>query len=97
MTHEQEAVLGARAREILDNEAFQDAIHKIEQELIQEWKTSPARDHVGREELWRFLVILHKLKNTLLQTVDSGKLANIEIEHAKKKLTERLGIGSWFG
>jgi uncharacterized membrane protein YccC len=97
MTHEQEAVLGARAREVLENEAFTSAFEQIEKELIEQWKNSPARDQEGREKLWVYLSMLRKVKSTLEQTMQSGKLANLEIEHAKKKLTERLGIGSWFG
>ncbi|MDE2100274.1 MAG: hypothetical protein KGL39_23690 [Patescibacteria group bacterium] len=96
MSLEQRHIAGARAREVLENEAFQDAFSAIESELIEQWKTSPARDQEGREKIWTYLSMLRKVKATLEATMDSGKLAALEIEH-KKTMRERLGLTSWLG
>lgn len=72
-----------RAKEVLENEAFIQAFTDMEQELIEQWKTSPARDEEGRQKLWLMLKLLEKLKLTLQSSLDSGKLARIELEHQK--------------
>lgn len=83
-----------RAKECLENEAFQQAFADIEQELIEQWKTSPARDEDARQKLWLMLKMLEKLKLTLQASLDSGKLAVIEMEH-RKSMAQRAK--EWIG
>lgn len=78
-----------RAKEVLENEAYIKAFADIEQEFIEAWKTSPARDEAGREKLWQLLSLLHKLKSHIKTTMETGKLAALELEH-KRNLSERL-------
>ena len=80
---------GDRAREVLENEAFTDSFSAIETEILSQWKSSPARDLEGREKLWQLLSLLGKLKSTLQTTLDTGKLAKLELEH-KRSLAQRL-------
>lgn len=82
-----------RAREVLDNEAFQAAFSGIEQQVIEQWTNSPARDKEGREQLWVYLSLLRKVKAQLTYSMETGKLAQLEIEHQEKKksLLERIG------
>lgn len=72
---------GARAREVLENEVFLDAFSAIENEVIEKWKTSPARDAEGREKLWAYLQLLQKVKAHLTSTMETGRLAQLEIAH----------------
>lgn len=89
MTLEQRIYNGDRAREVLENEAFLQAFTDIEQEVITQWTESPARDQEGREKLWTYLMLLKKLKAQITTTLETGKLAKLDLEH-KKSLKERL-------
>jgi hypothetical protein len=77
-----------RARDVLENEVFQQVFADIEKEVIEQWKTSPARDEAGREKLWIYLSMLNKVKKHLESSLESGKLANLELDH-KRTLAER--------
>ena len=89
MNLEQRLYNGDRAREILENEVFTQVFDDIETEILTQWKSSPARDLEGREKLWQLLSLLNKLKSTLTTTLDTGKLAKLELEH-KRSLAQRL-------
>ena len=80
---------GDRALEILDNEAFIAAFVDIEQEILKQWKDSPARDLEGREKLWLMLSLLSKVKTTLETSITTGKLAKLELKH-QRNLAERV-------
>jgi hypothetical protein len=79
---------GNRARECLENEEFTRAFDAIEEELTTAWKTSPQRDSTGREHLFLALTMLSKVKASLTQTMETGKLALIELQH-QKSMTEK--------
>lgn len=74
---------GDRAKEILENEVFIAAFDDIEAEILSQWKTSPARDEAGREKLWMLLSLMQKLKATITQSLETGKLARLELEHQR--------------
>jgi hypothetical protein len=93
MTIEQRIYQGDRAREVLENEAFQGAFADIESEILEQWKNSPARDAEGRERLWTFLMLLRKVKATLHTTLDSGKLAMVQLQHDQK--IAELRVPEW--
>lgn len=97
-TIEQRIADGARAQDVLDNEAFSGAFDAIEQELVSAWKSSPARDAAGRESIWTYLHLLHKLRAQLTTTMETGRLAQLDLEH-KRNLRERArdGLSSLFG
>lgn len=88
MTDEERLHRGTRAREVLENEEFQAAFSAIEEELTQAWKTSPQRDSTGREHLFLALTMLSKVQASLMQTMESGRLAAEELKY-KKSLAER--------
>lgn len=80
-TPEQRIYEASRAREVLDNEAFQQAFADIEKELTETWKSSPQRDVEGRERLFVALTMLGKVKQTLQASLDAGKLALLTLQH----------------
>ena len=88
MTLEQRIHDGSRAREILDNEQFSAAFDAIENELVETWKQSPQRDAEGREKLFLYISLLGKVKSQLVSTIETGKLAQLELEH-KRTLLDR--------
>lgn len=88
MTLEQRIYHADRAREVLENEAYQQVFADAKQEITDQWTKSPARDQDGREKLWLMLSLLNKLETMLQASLDSGKLAKAELQH-QKTLAER--------
>lgn len=88
MSLEENLHRGDRAKEILENEEFTAALQAIEDEVITQWKNSPARDAEGRERLWTYLMMVQKFKAQLTQTLETGKLAKLELQH-KQTMAER--------
>jgi hypothetical protein len=88
-TIEQRIYDGNRAAEVLNNEAFQKAFADIEEQFVQAWKDSPARDVEGREKIWTCLGLLKKLKGSLEGSLETGKLAELDMLH-KRNALERM-------
>lgn len=88
MELEQRIYNGDRAREVLENEAFTAALADIKQEITEQWKQSPARDTEGREKLWQLLKLADKLEATLRTSLETGKLAVLDLQH-KQSLLDR--------
>jgi hypothetical protein len=83
---------GNRARECLENEQFNWAFESIEQELTNAWRTSPARDEEGREKIYLSLQMLTKLKAALQSSLETGKLADLDLQHKKTLMDRAKGI-----
>ena len=96
-TLEQRLFSGDRAKEVLENEAFTTAFEAIEKEVIEQWTNSPARDAAGREKLWTYLMLLRKVRTQLVTTLETGKLASLELDHRqslKDRARQFLGMNS---
>jgi hypothetical protein len=94
MTPEQRVYDGDRAREVLENEVFQQVFADLATEITEQWKKSPARDEAGRHELWLMQSLLSKLQTMLQTTLDTGKLARLDLEH-KRTLAQKAR--NWVG
>lgn len=97
MTLDERLYLGDRARELIENEAFIAAFEATEKEVIEQWKNSPARDEAGREKLWQYLSMLRKVKANLQTTLETGKLAKLELQHHRTMAERARGMFSWSG
>lgn len=77
---------GDRAREVLENEAYIAAFADIEKDLIESWKNTPATNanRDARERIHMALTLMGKVQACLHQTLDTGKLAKMELEHQNK-------------
>lgn len=91
-TLEQRLYDGNRAREVLENEVFQQVFDDIELEVIESWKNSPVRDQEGREKIWQYLTLLKKVKSHLTTTLETGKLAQLDLQH-KQSLYDKAKAG----
>jgi len=87
-TLEERIYEGNRAKECLENEAFNWAFEGIEQELTEAWRKSPARDAEAREKIYLTLQLLTKLKATITHSLETGKLAELDLKH-KQSLMDR--------
>lgn len=85
-TVEQRIYDGARAKDILDNEVFQQVFADIEQELFKAWAESPARDAEGRERIHQYQQMLRKVQANLQATFETGRLAQLEVQHQQSML-----------
>ena len=81
-----------RAKEVLENEAFQQVFADAKQEITEQWTKSPARDQDGREKLWLMLSLLNKLEAMLQSSLDSGKLAKAELQHQQTMLARAKSL-----
>jgi|TARA_R110000751_G_scaffold63438_1_gene130881 hypothetical protein len=79
MELEKEQQRGHRAKAILEDEIFVEAIQKVSGELDAEWMNSPVRDTEGREKIYMMKKMLNVLLVQLRSVMDTGKLATKQI------------------
>ena len=79
MELEKEQQRGHRAKQILEDEIFVEAIQKVSAELKQEWINSPIRDTEGREKIYMMEKMLNVLLVQLRSVLETGKLASKQI------------------
>jgi hypothetical protein len=79
MELEKEQQRGHRAKQILEDEIFVEAIQKVSAELDQEWINSPVRDTEGRERIYMMKKMLNVLLVQLQSVMETGKLASKQI------------------
>lgn len=84
MTPHEEMARGARAKALLEDEMFREAIDKVQAGIIASWKSSPVRDIDGQHELKLMLKLLSDLEGNIRQVMETGKLASIQIERESK-------------
>lgn len=88
MTLEKQIYDGDRAREVLENEVFQQVFADYRTEITKLWMESPARDRDGRESLWTYLAHLNKIEMMLKTTLETGLLRRKDLEH-KRTMAKR--------
>tara|TARA_R110002167_G_scaffold157603_1_gene352584 strand:+ start:121 stop:366 length:246 start_codon:yes stop_codon:yes gene_type:complete len=79
MDKEKEIQRGHRAKAILEDEIFAEAIQKVSVELDQEWLNSPIRDTEGREKIYMMKKMLNVLLVQIQSVMETGKLASKQI------------------
>ena len=75
---------GARAEALLQNELLQEAFARLEQDYIEAWRISPARDTDGRERLWQAVNIVGKVRDHIVKVVNDGKLSQRHLAELAK-------------
>ena len=95
-TIEQRIYDGSRAREVLDNEVFQAVFADIRKDLIESWENIPSTSEntPARDRIHLSLTLLGKVKACIQQSLETGKLAQMDLEH-KRTLAERLNPSNW--
>lgn len=79
MSLEKEQQRGQRAKAIIEDEIFAEAIQKVSAELDLEWINSPVRDTEGREKIYMMKKMLNVLLVQLQSVMETGKLATKQI------------------
>lgn len=80
-----------RAKDILENELFNEAIEQIEADLIKAWKATPARDTEGRERCWTAVQQVGNLKGYFEAVLRDGQLASKQLKELAER-PKRFGI-----
>ena len=78
MTLETDRRKGDLARQILENEIFQNAFEDLEQAIFDEWKISDDVD--VRESLWLMLQIVPRFQSVFISAVSNGAVASKELQ-----------------
>lgn len=80
---------GNKAKEILENELFQEAWLTVETALIQKWRECPIRDKEGQHELKLMLKLLDDVKANVVRVMESGRLAESRLQELKRRVFKR--------
>lgn len=72
---ELEILRGKDAEQLLAHPLLREAITLIEQDIVDKWQNSPARDAEGREKLYQNQVLLARLVAQIEQVVKTGQFA----------------------
>lgn len=80
-----------QARQILETEVFKSAVQEIETALLFGMRKSAFSDEKLREKTCQRYALLHDLLDCLKSTMETGKLARIELER-KNNFFNKIGI-----
>ncbi len=80
--YQDEIERGHRAKRILEDEIFVEAIANIEKECFDAWKLSSWKDADKRESIYRQMKALGEIQTRLRAVMEGGKVA--------KSLSEKL-------
>ena len=75
---------GRKAQELLEDETFNIAINKIENEQLWIFRSSKPEETAKREMAWSMLRAIENLKNELIKTIDNAKVAQRALERVSK-------------
>jgi hypothetical protein len=94
MNLERDIERARRAKEILEDPLFVEAMQAIREECQSKWEASRSEDTERRERIWLMLKIASKFQDNLSSHLGGGVLAQAEIaelDEAEKR-KKRLGI-----
>lgn len=92
MSASEELRRGEQARQLLQNELYQDAVTQVRQAIIDKWMQAPLRDREGHHELKIMLKLLGDLTGYIQTTLETGKLAQIQVE-SERRMTKLKAVG----
>ena len=80
MTDQQIAQRGLEASQVLENEAYKDAMASLRAQVVEQWKSCPIRDNEGQILLLQLAKLTDKFDGILRGMVEGGKYAQRKIE-----------------
>jgi adenylosuccinate synthase len=75
---------GRKAQELLEDETFNTALSKIENEQLWIFKSSKPEESAKREMAWSMLRAIDNLKGELTKIIDNAKVAQRALERVNK-------------
>lgn len=76
----EEVQRGDMATAVLENPIYAESWESVRNGIIAAWENAPIRDKEGQNELKLMLKVLTDVRKTVEQTMQTGKLARIQIE-----------------
>ena len=92
MGRDKEITKGKNAERILNDELFKKSFTYLRELYLNEWENSPARDKEARESLWVAIKMLGTVEGHLQTVMQTGKLANRQIEELAKASSVNRGV-----
>jgi len=88
---EAEIQRGEKAAQLLAEPLLRDAFSALQQECMDKWQNSPARDAEGREKLFLMLQASLRVEKHLKSLMESGKMASATLA---QRVGHRIGTAS---
>jgi hypothetical protein len=93
MNQHEEEQRGRSAREVIESPLFREAFDKLRAGIVDKWRACPVRDLEGQHELKLMDKLLADVEKYLKDIIDTGKMAEIQIERdAKIAQLRKAGI-----
>ena len=67
----------ARAKNLLQNELFNEAFEVLRNELLGQWEQSGSQHTDQRESIWLAIRLLEKIKGHITSIVETGHMAKV--------------------
>ena len=67
-----------KARQVLDNEIYQESIHAIQNQLIEAWKHTAVSQQEEREKIYQMLLATRQIVSHLEDVMTTGKMAEMQ-------------------
>ena len=85
MTLESERDRGERAARLLADQLFNEAFDTVDAALRAAWEATADSQERERERLWLMVKLLGRVKGHLVEAMETGKVARIQIERDKER------------
>lgn len=76
---ERESARGAKARQVLESELYQEAVAVVEEDTLTKWKSSPIRDTDGQLALRLKWQVIQEIKGHLADVMQTGRMAEEQL------------------
>ena len=76
---------GNRAKRLLENELFSEALEKIENDIVEAWKRSGGRDEDQRRNAYLMLRLFQNFKQHFITIINTGQHAEKELLKLREK------------
>lgn len=86
MKLEQESRRGEQARRLLEEPLLQEAFAAVDSALREAWAATADEAMAERERLWLMLKLLGRVRSHLVDTLETGKLANAQLAEPRPPL-----------
>lgn len=85
MSIEREIDRGAKAKALLNDPLYREAVDKVRQGILDRFSNAPLADKEGIYTLRLMLKVLNDIEGNITEVAQTGKLAEIQLEQEKEK------------
>lgn len=80
MEQSEELRRGELARQVIENEIYEEAWQSVRDGIIHAWESAPIRDKEGHNELKLMLKLLTDVRRNIETAMQTGRLAKLQLE-----------------